>query len=97
LISIDINVTCNEQIIGLKSGATSDLVKSKQIRGVIGGVSIDITEDELCEESKATNAIRLNKRVNGEKAQTSIILLIFEGEVLPEHVTLGFSRFRTRA
>jgi len=94
-------VTCNE-LIGLKSGATSDSEKPKQVRGVISGVSIDITEDELqycenTEESKATKAICLNKRVNGGKAQTSTILLIFEGEILPEHVTFGFTWFCPRA
>jgi len=92
----DINISCNEPIIGYRSGANPDS-KVKQIRGVISGVSLDTTEEEIMESTEVTKVIRFHKIVSGVKTPTSSLLFIFEGDVLPPHVTLGFTRFCTRA
>jgi len=60
-------------------------------------VSEDLTEDEITEETGCLKAIRLNRIVNGQKVPTLSILLIFNQGAAPEYVTIGYTRYLTRA
>jgi len=58
-------------------------------------LDLDTTEEEIMESTEVTKVIRFHKILNEVRTPTSSMLLIFERDALPPHVTLGFTRFRT--
>ena len=83
--------------------SAADDVPVSTIKGVIGGIDLDVTEPELLEELSdlVTCVKRINRRVNGKQEPTRSVLLTFSTAKLPETVYLGYekrkvSEFRPR-
>jgi hypothetical protein len=73
-----------------------------EVKGVISGIGLDVTEEEIIEavneqNIKIARAIRLN--IGKEKTPSLSIKLIFvEGvKVVPDHIRIGYQRFSVRA
>jgi len=81
--------------LDLEKNVDLEMSQPKMCRGVIAGVSLDVDMDEVCEETSANKAIRLDKTENGERSPSNSVLLIFEREELPEYTTIGFTRYGT--
>jgi len=70
---------------------------TRYTKGVIMGVSDEITPDEICEEeTHAIKANRMTKIKEGRSQKTAAVLLFFDMDKLPEHVTLGYTRYSVR-
>jgi len=71
-------------------------VVDKAARRVISGVTLDLDVDDIRQETNCKMAIRLHRQEKGKRTPTYSILLIFEDNVLPDHVTIGFTRYHVR-
>ena len=62
-------------------------------QGIIFGVDIDISEEELKHETDAFKVKRITKKISGLERSTKQIILFFENE-FPQYVKIGWKRFR---
>jgi len=86
----DVKISCSEPIIGLRSTVVN---KPKMSRGLIPRVSLDLGTDDVMKETKASKAIRLFRQDKGQRIPSNSVLLVFdEQDVLPDHVTIGYTR-----
>ena len=69
---------------------------TRSARGIIFGVSSELTEEEICEEVDAASVRRLSKYVSGSRQVTENVVITFKDAALPSHVTLGCLRHRVR-
>ena len=65
----------------------------KPFRGVIHNVDLDMTDDDIAEETGATSVKRLTRVESGDLVQTTTVALTFKEEP-PKTVNIGFYRFR---
>jgi len=91
----DIKVTASEHVAGYKSAGHRPEQKPKE-RRVITGVSDELTEEEVMEETGCLKAMRMNRLDKGQKIPSRSFLLIFDQGEAPEFVTIGYTRFSTR-
>ena len=66
----------------------------QKVKGIIHGVSLDITTDEitdLLESYNVTSAVRLGKKQNTES-----VILTFSSKTLPQSVTIGFKTHKVK-
>jgi len=68
----------------------------KAVRGVITGVTLDLDINDIRQEMNCNMAIWLCRQDKEKRNLTNLILLIFEDHVLPDHVTIGFTRYHMR-
>ncbi|KAK6488590.1 hypothetical protein HHUSO_G7455 [Huso huso] len=71
--------------------------EKKICKGVIYGVMMDITVEELEEELEKDQVVevrRIGKRDEKGEVQSTTVVLTFELENMPEQVIMGFQRFR---
>lgn len=93
----DLAIKTSEPRMGFKSSAQTQ-TRDSVIKGVIVGLSDELTEEEIRAETGATKAVRIMKTAQGRRVRTSAALLIFnDTRELPEYVSVGFTRFRVRA
>src|SRR6266568_1134248 len=77
-----INVTSSEKITGYKSeGSRSTQVKND--RCVISGVSLELTESEIIEETHCIKAIRMQKFEGGKRTPSLSIILMYNKGTTP--------------
>jgi len=69
--------------------------EEKLVKGIIFGVPIDITEDEIQEETNADAVKRMKRRVDGNLENTPNVVISYK-ECLPELVQIGFLRFKVK-
>lgn len=97
------DVTQRNKLIGLKEinderVTAREVGVTNMIRGVIFGIPLDITMEEITgnmKGGKITNAKRLIKNKEGKRYESLSILLTFEGKI-PERVQLGFISYSVR-
>jgi len=66
-------------------------------RGIIFGVSAEVSEYEIQTETKAQIARRVVKWTDREQVKTGSVVLSYpESETLPESVSIGYLRFKVR-
>ena len=68
---------------------------SRSNRGIIFGISTDLSEEEIAEEVEAVSVHRLAKWSGGQKEATRNVVLSFSEE-LPQFVYLGFMRRKVK-
>jgi len=64
-------------------------------KGIIFGVSIEVTEYDIQSETKAEIARRITKFVDGQRTKTESVVLSYP-DTLPDVVCIGFLRYRVR-
>ena len=69
--------------------ATEEKYRENKQRGIIFGVPLDITKEELEEEIGANWTKRLEKRDGETKSITGTVIFEIEGEKLPEFIYVG--------
>ena len=62
-------------------------------KGIIFGVSKDITDEEICKETQANTAKRIKSKFKGVLAATERVLLDFP-DSMPTHVYIGYKRHK---
>lgn len=66
-------------------------------KGIIFGVPVEATEEDLKEETEATHVMRLKKRTDGVLQPTTSVVLTFPpGRDLPHIVYYGYLNFKVR-
>jgi len=70
--------------------------KPNLCKRVISGVSLDIKAEDICEETGAMKAIRLNRIEKDQKIPSNSVLLIFEKDQLPDHTSIDFTPYHVR-
>ena len=78
-----------------KPSASGNSSSSRSNRGIIFGISTDLSEEEIAEEVGAVSARRLVKWSGGQKEVTSNVVLSFSEE-LPQFIYLGFMRRKVK-
>lgn len=68
---------------------TQRLTANLQVRGIIFGVPVDITDDELKSEIAAQWVKRLVKRAEGNNIATETVIFGVDSETLPKYVYIG--------
>jgi len=91
-------ITPSEPVTGFRQQNQSRPSAASSLKGVIVGVTHDITEEELAAETGVDRAVRITKTEHGRRVKTTAVLLVFSANTseLPEHVTVGYRRFRVR-
>jgi len=64
-------------------------------KGIIFGVSTEVTEYDIQSETKAAIARRIIKFVDGQRTKTESVVLSYP-DTLPDFVCIGFLRYRSR-
>ena len=76
----------------------SDDAGDNLLRGVITGIDLDITEQELIDAiPNAIRAKRLTKRTDGKLISLRAVLVHFKSKNLPEYVILGYEQKKVSA
>ena len=65
------------------------------MRGIIFGVSTELTDADIVSETGALAARRLTRRVEGENKPTGNVVISFP-ETLPSSVCIGYLRYRVK-
>ncbi|XP_049328199.1 uncharacterized protein LOC125787671 [Astyanax mexicanus] len=77
------------------------LFKDKQrLQGVVTGVSLDVSMDQLKRNlsgGTVIEAVRLKGFRNGVKGDSLSVMILFDGDILPDRVYLGYISFPVRA
>jgi len=68
----------------------------KQSKGIIFGVSLSLTDDDIITETTSTSVRRLTKLINGKRENTETVVLTFSNPQLPEYVNIGFLKYRVK-
>src|SRR5207244_9293766 len=89
----DVDIIATEPVVGYTQARNPRIVEVG-VKGVIIGVTHDITEEEIREFTHATKVSRISRTENGRRVQTSAVLLTFDGADLPEDVRIGYRRFK---
>ena len=92
----DIAVEVSEPKRGYRNEALSQRVAPKiNLRGVIKGVSLDVTEAQVRKEAGVLKAVRITKPLNGRLVNTGAMLLVFDENIIerPTYVYLRYFRF----
>jgi len=91
----DVEVKGSEQAAGFRASSRPSIVQHD--RRVITGVSADITDEEVTQETGCVKAIRLQKMDKGQKSPSLSYLLLFARDAAPDFVRLGYTQYSTRA
>ena len=93
----DLPIEVTEPVRGYRlETASQAAAPHSHIRGVIKGVLLEITDQEIREELGVRKAMRIQKYINGRLVNTSTIQLIFKDDITerPAHVRLFGQRIR---
>ena len=96
----DLEVTCSEpRDLGRLTGDSNQPrqqqgTATRGARGVIVGVWDTISEESVASETKAVKATRITKTAQGRRIRTTAMILEFDTPVLPEHVRVGYRRYK---
>ncbi len=88
-------VTVSEPWVRSRSSTGRQESGTRMLRGVIFGVSSELTEAEIASEVNAQSARRIMKKVNGEKVSTGTVVVSFP-ENLPGLVYIGCLRYKVK-
>ena len=80
---------CLDVLCGVNVKVTESIPQTK---GVITGIDLEITDDELIEELgvQVTQIKRITRRVGGEVSPTTAVILWFKSNKLPFQVNIGY-------
>ena len=90
--TIDVSEPRQKYVHQAKSVGSSN----RSARGIIFGVSSELSEDEIRDEVGAVNARRLTKFVDGARQPTESVVLTFDDVELPDAVCIGFLRRKVK-
>jgi hypothetical protein len=76
-------------------GSVSSAIDKKIVKGIVFGVSEDVSDDDICAETDCVHARRLTHFVDGVVVRTTTVVLSFE-ESRPDVVYIGLLTFRVR-
>ena len=65
------------------------------VKGIILGVQMDTTEEEILEASEAITAKRIQRRVKGQMMDTAQVVLTYY-DYLPDRIKIGWDSYRVR-
>jgi len=66
----------------------------KLSKGIIFGVPLSLTDEDIIEETTSSSVRRLTKFINGKRENTETVVLTFTQ--LPERVNIGFRSYRVK-
>jgi len=78
-----------------RNGADKSRAGARSVRGIIFGVSTELTDADIVSETGALAARRLTRRVEGENKPTGNVVINFP-ETLPSTVCIGYLRYRVK-
>jgi len=65
------------------------------IKGIIFGVSTELSESDIASETEAQSVRRVTRWLNRDQIKTGSVILTYEG-ALPDYVSIGFIRYRVK-
>lgn len=68
----------------------------KLSKGIIFGVSLSLTDDDIISETNCSTIQRLSKLQNGKRENTETVVLTFKNEELPQNVNIGFLKYKVK-
>jgi len=78
-----------------KAKDNTDFEGSHSEKGIIFGVPLELSEDEIRFEINADSVRRMKRRINGYLEDTPNVIISYTDH-LPDHVNIGFMTFRVR-
>ena len=78
-----------------RNGADKSRASARSVRGIIFGVSTELTDADIVSETGALAARRLTRRMEGENTPTGNVVISFP-ETLPPTVCIGYLRYRVK-
>lgn len=96
---LDVEIDVSEPFSVSKIKHQNDINKTKAIsynKGIIFGIPLDITDDELKFEIKATWLQRMTQRSGNQFIPTTTVIFAVDAADLPESVMIGYIRKRVK-
>jgi hypothetical protein len=78
------------------TGADRRETNKRQAKGIIFGVSLKLSDEDIFCAVNSAGVQRMRKWVNGVKQPTTTVILTFDGSVLPKTVKIGYLTFKVK-
>ena len=79
-----------------RNGADKSRSGARLVRGIIFGVSTELTDADIVSETGGLAARRLTRRIEGENKPTGNVVISFP-ETLPSNVCIGYLRYKAKS
>jgi len=78
-----------------RNGIDKSRPGARSVRGIIFGVSTELTDADIVSETGALAVRRLTRRIEGENKHTGNVVISFP-ETLPSNVCIGYLRYKVK-